>query len=148
MKWILRVTAFIAFEFFLSLVLMACGTSRAQQMTQERMNNLHVAQTLWNECAVDPNCTGDEMFKARAQLTDAQASVDRLNAARAQYAAHMDAVAASTDRSSTYQPLYSYQPAQPMYLAQPMSVYTPPPIVSGLNYGPAPDPVRHGSSVF
>ncbi len=62
-----------------ALVLSACAETRGQKWRDDAAIHLRIAQQQWSECSADPNCTGDVMFKRRADLVDAQREFDKSN---------------------------------------------------------------------
>jgi hypothetical protein len=122
----------VVFTFALCL-LSACGPSQANRMMAERMDRLHSAQTIWNECQVDSNCTGDEMAKARFNLQDSQGDVDRLNAIEANYRAQVSDIINSTNATIQANSRAMEQPWNPGPAFYQMPSYVP---SSGITYLP------------
>lgn len=105
--------------------LAGCAETAGQKWRDAAALKLHAAQALWDECAADSKCAGDEMFKRRAQFTDAQAEYDRANhQVESEYAAvasSMREANRSIDQMQWQlnQPYVPAIPAQAPYLAAP-----------------------------
>ena len=62
------------------ILLAACAETRGEKWRDQAADNLQAARLQWNDCSANPKCTGDDRFKARANLVDAQSEYDHANA--------------------------------------------------------------------
>ncbi|MGO9605655.1 MAG: hypothetical protein ACLQAT_20095 [Candidatus Binataceae bacterium] len=131
------------------ILLAACAETRGQKRRDQAATNLQFAQLQWNDCSANPKCTGDEMFKTRANLVDAQAEYDRANdQVRQENAILMHSMDQMQQQQQTDQitnAIRANQPApvfQTMPLSPPIGSYQAAPLVQPAPvFNPAPSPL-------
>ena len=114
----------------LALILLAgCAETRGEKWRDQAAANLQAAQLQWNDCSANPKCTGDDMFKARANLVDAQAEYDRANEqVHQEYGMLMHSMDQMQQQQQTDQITNAIRANQPPFVLQTMPL--PPPIGS------------------